>query len=178
MSAVLQRALAVAVAVAVTVGVGALSRVPYEADAADDAVVRTAWRYRGGRVETCRTLTPEELAELPAHMRREQVCEVRAVPYELTVRIDDVEVVRDTVRSSGARADRPLYVNRDLPVSPGRHRVQVRFARLDPSDADDSGAGAAFTLDEDVQLDAKQVALVTYDDVAEQLVLRGYGGVR
>ena len=173
-----RRPAGVLVALLATAALGALSRVPYTARLGTDAYVRLAWRSRGERVETCRHLSPEELARLPAHMRREEECEGHILPYRLDVMLDGVVVVRDSVASKGARADRPLYVFREIPVAPGRHRLSVTFSRLGaipPGEQERGALPERLDLDAEVTLGPREVTLVTYDEDRRKLVLRGYG---
>jgi hypothetical protein len=168
-------------------GVLALLRVtsfaPYTAERDVGAIVRLAWRARGERVRDCRRRTPEELAKLPAHMRQEEVCEGRILPYRLVVDMDGAVAVNQLIRGAGAREDRPLYVFQDLVVSPGTHRVAVTFTREGAPPADTSTAAGALTtparltLDTVVTLGSRRVVLVTYDEEREQLVVRD-GSVR
>lgn len=168
-------------AVAVTAGVGALSQVPYRAEASRDPLVRLTWRARGIRVEDCLQVPPEELEKLPVHMRRAEECVGRILPYRLTVTIDGGRAVDETVEAGGARADRPLFVFREISVSPGRHALDVTF-RVEgevPSDAVVQDATPRFLeLDATVDLEADRVVLVTYDAEHRELVLRGYGADR
>ncbi|MEK6609305.1 MAG: hypothetical protein AABZ35_00095 [Gemmatimonadota bacterium] len=169
----------VLLALVATAAVGALSRVPYTSQSGSDAFVRLAWRARGERVETCRRLSPEELARIPAHMRREEVCEGRIVPYGLTVTVDGVRAVQESVASKGVREDRPLYVFREMPVAPGRHRLSVVFARLGPVPGGEGGREegelpVSLDLDTTLTLGPRQVALVTYDEERRRLILKGY----
>ncbi|HEX6069931.1 MAG TPA: hypothetical protein VFZ18_08905, partial [Longimicrobiaceae bacterium] len=115
------------VALLSVLGVAALTRVPYDADHAEDAILRLSWRTRGEEVRECRTLSPEELAALPVHMQRTEVCEGRVLSRHLLVRVDGRPVIDDTVRAAGARSDRPLYVYYEIPLSPGVHALHVRF---------------------------------------------------
>ncbi len=174
---VTRRTAGVLLAAAVTLAVGGLSQLPYEAEAADHAVVRLAWRVRGVRVEECRRLTDEELRRLPVHMRQAQVCEGRLLPHELTVDLDGRRVVAELVRAAGAREDRPIYVFRELSVSPGGHDLALAFVRQGRR-ADDTTAVVTpdtLTLATHLTLAPKEVALVTYDADARQLTVRRYG---
>ncbi len=183
MIAPLRRGIAVAFAVVVTVAVAALSRAPYAAGETQGAAVRLAWRVRSARVEECRQLTPAERANLPTHMRREEVCEGRVLPYRLVVTLDGRVVADELVRAAGARADRPLFVFHEFPVAPGPHDLRIRFEREQPSAAGDTvrtaeGAAAApalLELAERVALDPLDVALVVYDPEQRALILRGSG---
>lgn len=191
MKAVAVRTLALGVAAALTVGIGALSQVPYEAEAGGHAVIRLAWRIRGVRVEECRQLTQEELDRVPSHMRRTEECEGRTLPYRLQVTLDGRELVDEEVRASGARGDRPLYVFHEQAVAPGAHEIRIQFARQDGDGvdredlsqlgekADEPTAQPAtpsiLEFATSLTLNAREVALITYDAGARQLVLRGYG---
>lgn len=147
---------------------------PYTTERDVGAVVRLAWRARGERVRDCHRLTPEELAKLPAHMRQEEVCEGRILPYRLMVALDDSGVVDQLVHGAGAREDRPLYVFQDLKVKPGVHRISVRFT-LEGTPATTETRLATpprLVLDTTLSLEIRRVVLVTYDEEREQLVVR------
>jgi len=173
------------VVLAAAIALGWLSQVPYRAAGEGEALVRLAWRTRGTRVEECRRLTPEELQQLPVHMRQEQVCEGRVLPYHLMVRLDGRTVADDTVHATGARADRPLYVYREFRVSKGPHDIEVTFRRdLVPADTAsapgsgeqrESAAPPRLEFLGRIVLARDQIALVTYDPDQGRLVLKGYG---
>lgn len=171
---------------------GALTRVPFPASP-DRAELRLAWRLRVPRVEHCRTPTPEELAELPVHMRQTEICEGRPGRYRLEVAVDGRIAHRSTVEAAGVRGDRPLYVFQALPLEPGAHRLRVTFERTDlAGDSAAPGAGASsaageiqapggpgsdvpdrLVLDRRVRAGTHDVLLVTYDPDARALELRG-----
>jgi hypothetical protein len=190
-----------AFALAVTLAIAGLSRVPYAAADGDHALIRFSWRTPGAHVEECRTLSAEERERLPVHMRRDQVCERRMLPYRLLVRIDGATVYDDVVRPAGAREDRPLYVFRELPVGPGEYRVDVLWEQDRPSPpaaepaadpADPAGGGRQHVspgsgaprpvperleLAATLRLEPGDVALITYDVDRHVLVARGRGTV-
>ena len=173
------------VLIAATISLSLLSRTRYVAEPASHAVLRMAWRTRGTRVRECRHRTPEEIARLPVHMREDEVCEGRLLPYALVVSLDSQVVDSEQVRPSGVREDRPLYVYREFVVAPGTHRVRVEFTRLGnqqeepaheepahPEHHQPNPAPARLGLDTAVALDSRDIALVTYDPDLERLVLR------
>lgn len=176
MTPLVRRAAAIALALTATLAIGALSRAPYTADRTEHAIVRLAWRARGERVERCRRLTPEELERLPAHMRQEERCEGRILPYRLQLRVDGARVLDELVEAAGARHDRPLYVYHERPLQPGTHAIAVAFTRegATPPGAREEAEGTpgVLTLDTTVALLPRRVLLVTYDDDARRLVLR------
>lgn len=177
MTGPVRRGLGLVIAVAVTVVVAALSRAPYAAGETQGAAVRLAWRVRSARVEECRRLTPSERADLPEHMRRDEVCEGRVLPYRLVVSLDGQVVADQLIRAAGARADRPLFVFHEFAVSPGPHDLHVRFEReagrdRERTDENTAAAPAQLELAERVVLDPLDVALVVYDPERRALVLQ------
>lgn len=169
-------ALAVLATLGFAAAIAAGSHVPTAVEDPTGARLRLAWKIRGDRVETCRTLSADELAALPPHMRRERVCEGRVPPYHLTVVVNGTTRVRDTVYPAGARSDRGVFVLRDLALAPGRVDVDVSFVQ-DPVTASAGPVSHPLRLLRTLDLDAGQVALVTYDADSARLVLRGTGSV-
>jgi len=186
-------ALAAAVVLASGAALAALSSMPYTAESGDRAMVRLAWRARGERVRECHRLSAEKLARLPQHMRQEETCERRILPYRLQVDLDGVRVIDELVRAGGAREDRPLFVFRDLSVLPGTHHLQVTFERegtpaapgreeeeeeVDATEADrrTRETPARRALDVPVVLVPRQIVLVTYDDERQRLLLAAPNG--
>jgi hypothetical protein len=153
-------------------------------------VIRLAWRARGERVRRCRTLTPDELAKLPAHMRQEEVCERAVLPYRLRVTVDGASAIDELVHAGGAREDRPLFVFRELSLAPGAHHITVAFERASGRDGEVEGEAEDdrvqrreprespvretphhLALDETVTLAPRAILLVTYDDEGQRLRL-------
>lgn len=164
----LRYGLAAAVAVALTAALVVCSGLPYVDDSSGDALIRLSWRTVGERIEECREATEEELAALPPHMRRREICEGRMTPFHLAVSIDGAAVFEDRIRPRGARQDRPVYVFQEFPIAPGSHRLEVRFAVELPAGAN-RVARPPLVLDETLTLEPRTIALVTYDDAAAQL---------
>lgn len=166
------------VAVLVVLGMGALTRFGYLAEP-ERGELRLAWRTRVPREVNCRTPTAEELAELPVHMRQEEICEGRAIAYRLAVRVDGALVREAGEHGAGARGDRPLQVFEELPLTPGRHRIQVVFERTDGAEAGSATADsvapslpARLVLDRTLYVGVRDVVLITYDRDHRTLVLR------
>jgi len=126
----------------------AVSRAPLIAYPDPTPMVRLAWSVRPERIESCRTLSDAELANVPAHMRQRVQCEGRSAKYRLLVTVDGATLLDTTVTGGGARSDRPVYVLRDVPVPPGTRALAVTFEREPlPADSaageDDDDAGDA-----------------------------------
>lgn len=168
--------LAILVGAAATAALGALSQAPYAPREAQQSLLRLAWRLRGSPVTECRRLSPDELARLPAHMRRAEECTRGVAPYRLDVRIDGRPAIDELVHAAGARQDRPLYVHHEVPLAPGEHVVEVTFLPADPESGavapDDRRAPVRLALRSLLTLGPGDVALVTYDADSGALVVK------
>lgn len=166
-----------ALVLAAVVATGALTRFDYRTGGSAGEL-RLAWRMAVPRVVECRTPTPEELAELPVHMRQEEICEGRPVSYRLEVRVDGELRHRHTVRAEGARADRPMQVFETLTLEPGARDVRVVFERADEGDASSSESTSLpdrLVFDRRVDVAARDVVLVTWDADRRALVRAAVG---
>lgn len=166
-------ALAAVVAVALTAATAALTRTPVTFSGEGVGVLRLSWRMKGVTAEACRTLAPEELARLPAHMRNPRACIGVIAPYHLTVTADRSLSVDDTVRAPGARSDRPLNVLREFLLTPGEHQVAVRFRSILPEGVEAPPEGITeLTWQGTVRVGTREVALLTLDSSGRGLELR------
>ena len=123
------RIAAVATAALAALAIGAASRAPWAASPEDRALLRLSWRAPSEVAEQCRPLSAQEKADLPVHMQVPEVCETRAVPYLLEVRIDGATFAADTIHGAGAREDRPITVFREIPVAVGERAIDIAFRR-------------------------------------------------
>jgi len=177
MTPVLQRGLGGVVAVGATVLLAALSRAPQPVGDGHGGLLRLSWSGQPERVEVCRTMPDEELAALPQHMRQPVVCEGRAADYHLVVTVDGAVVTDEPVTGGGLRHDRPVYLYREFPLSPGAHALTVRFALADTAAPAPARAAPGrldalprvLTLDTAITLRPRTVALVTYDAEGSKL---------
>ena len=148
------RIAAVAAATVAALAIGAASRAPWAASATDRGLLRLSWRAPSEVAEQCRPLSAEEKADLPVHMQVPEVCERRAVPYLLEVRIDGATIAADTIHGAGAREDRPITVFREIPVAVGERAIDIAFrqvvqARGPHEDGDSNGELADHGDEED-----------------------------
>jgi hypothetical protein len=177
-------------AIALAVASGALlalgSVAPWEPDPGDAGQIRLAWSARPERIERCRSLTDEELAGVPAHMRERVRCEGGAARYALTVLTNGQVRVNDTVRGGGARHEGLIHLLRELPIAPGPVRLTAAAARIDsavaPTDSLSTGASdrerrmeetrervrrealpAAVGLDTTITVGPREIVLIGYD---------------
>ena len=140
----------VAAATATAAGLALLafaSAVPVAYHPEDTARLRLSWSARPERIEVCRTVSAEELAEREEHMRQRVECDGRFATYALRVESDGQVIGETVVHGAGLRHDRPLYLLREYDVAPGVHRVRVSFTRREKTD-DDAAAFAKVTSTE------------------------------
>ncbi|HEX7981504.1 MAG TPA: hypothetical protein VF461_23030 [Gemmatimonadaceae bacterium] len=199
MSRALRLGLATIMAVGAMLALASVSAAPFRANALPEARLRVAFSARPERIETCRTPSESELANLPAHMRQGVVCEGTTATYRLEVRHDDSLVATALLRGGGLRHDRRLYALRELSVPSGHSTIDVRLVRVDSvvarparesheSDDHTRIGEDAFARDEDehrrtvadevpplltlrdtLTLRPREVLLVTYDQASHRL---------
>ena len=131
MNTPLRLPLATVVTIGATLALALVSNAPFRVNALPDARLRVAFSARPERIESCRTLSAEELANVPQHMRQAVVCEGKTASYRLEVRRDDSLVATALLHGGGLRHDRRLYVLRELSVPSGRSTIDVRLVRTD-----------------------------------------------
>ncbi len=168
-----RRVLAAAVTLGAALTIAWLSQLPTTYARGDDALVRLSWRIDGQRIDECRPRTAAELEALAPHMRTPEVCTRGNLDYELRVSLDGAEITRDTVRPGGARRDRPIYVYRDIPVSPGTHSLDVLFAPVFPTGSSARPQAVELRFQGEVDVEAREVVLITADASASSLVRVG-----
>lgn len=105
-------------------------------DPATGALLGIAVRTMAGTVQDCRALSEAEMAALPQHMRRKEICESRAAPYRLEVSIDGETRIDRVYRPAGIHGDRPITVDERIGVAAGSRAVTIRFAPADPASTD------------------------------------------
>lgn len=130
-------------------------------------VLRLSFKIPGKAKEECRPLNAAELASLPRHMQKKEICIQKSLDYGLQVSVDGKEVLDRAVGHGGLRADRPLFVNQDIPLIPGGRSFSLKLV------PQDSHYRAARTLELARELDVQvgRVYLVDYNDQQQQLYL-------
>jgi hypothetical protein len=98
-------------------------------------------------------------------MRRAEICERRLAAFHLRVELDGVPTLDERIAPEGAQGDRPSYVLYELRVPPGSHRLAVRFAP-------EAGHAEPLSLDAQLDLATREVALVTQSPESGALELR------
>ena len=79
----------------------------------------------------CRVPTKEELANLPIHMRKKEICVNENINYKLQVKINNKLVVEENISPRSVRGDAPTLINKDIDILPGSHLVEVLVSHLE-----------------------------------------------
>jgi hypothetical protein len=108
----------------------------YEHLAADQAMIKLAFRHAGQHREDCRKQSAEELAKLPTNRRLATGCKRERVPIVLELELDGRQVFSGVQEATGLWKDGPSHVYRRFPVPAGPHMLT---ARLRDSRREDGG---------------------------------------
>lgn len=91
-----------------------------------------------------------------------------APDYVLSVEVDGQQAMRKIAERSGFHDDRPLFINEDIAVSPGKHDF---FISLMPENESLERA-PRLQLETSVSIASGRIYLVVYDSEKESLQLR------
>lgn len=122
-------ALGAAASALLLAGLARASAAPLPLRGAESARIRLSFNARPERIEVCREVSAQELAEREEHMRQRVECDGRFATYALRVDADGRPLDEAVVRGAGLRHDRPLYLLRELSLAPGTHHIAVSFVR-------------------------------------------------
>lgn len=111
------------------IGFAALTGVVSDWGYAASGVVQSefvvSFSHPGVSGENCRTLSEEELAKIPIHMRKPLQCDRSRSAVRVAVHIDGVEVLRRSIPPAGIWGDGSSVALERIPVDAGPHDVQV-----------------------------------------------------
>ncbi len=147
MTGIAQRITAALGTLAIVAGVAVLSASPsVRALPEGMAVVKLSFSHGGPR--NCRELSVEELSNLPANMRRKEVCDRARAPIYLELDLDGATMLAEELPPSGIAGDGPSRIYRRFTVSAGTHQVAVRLRERAAGSGFDFVAERQITLTE------------------------------
>ena len=97
----------------------------------DKSSLVISFAHSGQRVGECRKLTPEEIAEVAANMRRAEVCPRERRPILVEMRLSEQLLYSEAVAPTGFASGGASQVYRRFAVVPGRHRLSVALRDSD-----------------------------------------------
>jgi hypothetical protein len=104
---------------------GLVSDAVYAAPRAEGSELVVSFKHPGAVSENCHTLSEEDLAAKPVHMRKPVVCERERAPVRLAVLVDGSPVVEKSFAPTGIWGDGNSVAIERIPVAPGEHRVEI-----------------------------------------------------
>lgn len=118
------------------------------------ASIKLSLVHTTDRAKPCVKLTPDQIAELAANMRRAESCERERLPLLVELDVDGRTIVHSTEMPAGLWNDGPASVYEKFDVPAGTHTIAVRIrdsARSEGWDFEDSittelRAGHYFTV--------------------------------
>lgn len=147
--------------------IGALSAWPPYTQIGDDrAMISLVFSHAGQLVSECRTLTQEELNELPPNMRTPTVCPRERHPVRVELRTGAEVLYQRTLLPSGIWADGKANIYERIEVDAGRHALFVGM--------NDSGLDEGFDYTEtlDIDLVPGRNLVVQFDDQLQTIQIR------
>jgi hypothetical protein len=156
-------------------GLAVFSAFPWAASPPGAALLKLAFRHVATRADAAAVLSREELEKLPRHMRPPGGAGVGAGPRRdtvLRVMLDGRPLLERGYRPSGLRHDGPTFVYEELPLSPGRHRLEATLAESSrPPDPGGVASAVERRLTADVEVRPEQVLLLELS-AERELILR------
>ena len=102
----------------------------------DMALIKLSFAH-GARKEDCRRRTDEELARLPANMRRPMVCARERLPVAVELLLDGEPLYKAVLPPTGLAGDGPSRAYQRFAVPPGRHELTARLRDTDRTEGFD-----------------------------------------
>ena len=131
----------------------------------DEAILSLSFSHAGQRIGECRTLTQQELNELPPNMRKPADCPRERHPVFVRLASGDRLLYTDTLQPSGLWKDGKANIYQRITIPIGRHTIEVGM--------NDAGAAPEFTHQAvfDIEVLAGQNRVITFDGLAGRFVL-------
>ncbi len=139
---------------------------PYAAHSREDALLKFTFKHAGKPVAECRERTPEELARLPAHMRKVIECDRTRHPVEIEILLDGERLIAKTYPPTGLRMDGASSAYETFPLTPGSHRISIGMR--------DSGRQEDFDYryEHALTFEAGRVVVLDFDEREKRFVAR------
>lgn len=132
----------------------------------EDAIISLSFSHAGQRVGECRTLTQQELNELPPNMRKPMDCPRERHSVRVELRSGGDVLYKDELAPSGIWADGKANVYRRIVVPAGTHEIFVGMN----DGVDDNGF--AFQNRVSVNIQAGRNVVVRFDEPSQRFLIQ------
>ncbi len=112
---------------------------------ADLAVIKLSFSHAADHVSPCRRLSQEEIAALPANMRRSEECPRARLPLLVELELDGEIATRRLLAPAGLQHDGAAAIYQRFPVAAGKHRIVARLR--------DSARGEGFDYQREAEIE-------------------------
>ena len=119
----------------------------YRAFPDDKARLVISFSHGGQRLGECRKLSPEEIAEVAANMRRAEVCPRGRQPIMVEMRLSEELLYSASLPPTGIAGDGASQVYQGFTVDPGKHLLRVALRDSPRSEGFDYEREAEITLE-------------------------------
>ena len=134
----------------------------------DSGILRLSWRLTGQNIKICEDRTEDQLNNIPAHMRTQQICVQKPIDYQLLVSINGESKISEVIKAGGLHGDRPIYVNHDIKLPNGNHQVQIHFEPLDDSLSD----GLKLEYSSEISIKNNEIVLIHLPQGQKNLAIK------
>ena len=128
----------------------------YRAFPEDKAQILLTFSHVGQRKGECRKLTPEEIQEMAANMRRAEICPRERLPVTVELELSGEVIYHAELRPTGLSSDGASQAHRRFMVEPGPHHLVARLR-----DGAESG-GFNYQEATDIELQAGENFIVDF----------------
>lgn len=130
----------------------------YEYRDADVSVLKLAIRHAGEVVGECTPLNEQDYANLPANMKRPEICPRERSPLRLELLVNGEPLYSEVVPAAGLHRDGVSSMYRRFELPAGQHSLELTM------NDDVSVEGPTWRLQQDVDLAPSQVMVASFND--------------
>ncbi len=123
----------------------------------DEAMVTLAFSHAGELREPCRTMSAEELAKLPANMRKPQECPRERSPVAVEMSLNGETLYQKTFPPPGLFKDGGVNIYYSGKISAGTHTVEIKLEDNVRQD------GFDYTFKQETNIAPAQILLFDFD---------------
>ena len=135
------------------------SALPIRIMAEEEAMITIAFAHAGELREPCRKLSSEELAQLPANMRKLEDCPRERSAVLIEALLDGETLYKELLQPSGLFRDGGVDIYYNGRISSGKHRFDIKM--------NDNARGEGFNhiFSQDINIRPAQIILVDFDSL-------------
>ena len=130
----------------------------FQAQAPEMATLKLAVRHAGAIVGECETLSDEAYEKLPANMKRIEICPRERSPLRIELVLDGKTLYRNQIPASGFHNDGLASMYSRFTVPAGTHHLVLKMS----DDGDETGF--SWTLEQNIELQPRQVMVATFKE--------------